>query len=103
MNTLDAREANSEYFDLNKPEYSISARKWFVTIMYDPQYYLHKDGTIQFGSFVDVIPGEHMFTGLYDNRKQAMKVIKSYNRLWALAQQNIDIDAELAKEFEGLL
>ena len=102
-NELDAREANTEYFDLNEPSFSIAAKKWFVTIMYDPKYYLHKDGTIQFGTFVDVVPGEHMFTGLYESKKQAKKVIKTYNRRWVLEQQNIDIDAELAKELRGLL
>jgi len=102
-NELDAREANTEYFDLNEPVYSVAAKKWFVTIMYDPQFYLHKDGTIQFGTYIDVVPGEHMFTGLYESRKLAMKIIKSYNQCWAFKEQNIDVDGELVKELQGLL
>lgn len=101
-NSLDPREANTEYYDLNEPEFSIAAKKWFVTIMYDTRYFLHKGSTIQFGTFIDVVPGEHMFEGLFDNRKQAMKAIRTYNRQWALAEQNIDIDAELTKEFQEL-
>ncbi len=103
MNDLDAREANTEYFDLNEPTYSIAAKKWFVSIMYDSKFYLHKDGTIQFGAFVDLVPGEHIFTGLYDSRKLAVKVIKTYNRRWALAHQNIDLDTELVKELRSSL
>jgi len=101
-NKLKSNEANKEYFDLNEPEYYIGMKKWYISILYDDHFYLHSDGKIQFGTFVEHVPGEKKFTGLYDTRKDAMKVVKIYNRRWALEQSNVDVDAELAKEFAGL-
>jgi hypothetical protein len=97
-NKLDSREANKEYFDLNEPEYYVAMKKWYVSIRYDEHFYLHNDATIQFGTFTEFVPGDKRFTALYDTKKEATKVIKRYNLRWAMEQNNINIDEELAKE-----
>lgn len=101
-NKLDAREANKEYFDLNEPEYYAAQRKWYVSIRYDEHFYLHNDGTIQFGTFTEFVPGDKRYTALYETRKEAKKIIKLYNKRWMLEPSEGDIDAELIKELQGL-
>jgi len=102
-NKLDAREANGEYFDLDEPEYDVPLRKWYVKILYDEMFFLHADGTIKSGTAVEFVPGKMDYTGLYDTRKEAKKVVKLYNRHWALYQSGVDIDTELRKELQGIL
>lgn len=103
MNKLCISEANKEYFELNEPQYYANMRKWYVSIKYDPNFFLHDDGTIQCGTAVEYVPGEKLWSGFYDTPQAAKKAIKLYNQKWLLEQQGSNLESELAKEFEGLL
>lgn len=93
---------NTERQFLEEPAYCVNTRKWFVRVVGEDNYFLHKDQTIQNGTAVEFVPGELTWSGKYDSRKAAKKAIKSYDTKWEVTEWALDVDEELKKELQAL-